>query len=558
MKKFFLITALLLLFASTSEAQIYEYPLKVTICGGNVYTYSKSSNGLFEICKYGDNNWVYYHLEPGFDDAIIYDLVEGDGDVYAIGKIKENTDYKTILIRINNNGAKAWVKYLDYNSNDDAGLSIAYDRGDLYFTGFATDGSQKTEALVNKFTKKGHENWNRPLLYNINPGYSNDIGSKILVDSNYVYIGGTTVVENSITTDIFMMTLSKDGFVTDEPQVYEIPYANEYLTDFIFLTNHTGGGTTILKNMVSTTIVVDNIRNGTKDYGVLVFEGGIGSGLLWPKIYRGGNMDEVAAKVMLSSDSNVIVTGYAQKSLYDYDFATMKHNKLTGAPMWTDSIIYYPEYLPSTGKTNTIDMASALAKKSNEIYVGGFSESAGNQFVIQTIVDNEVYNGIPLNISYSPNFISDYMPDQYKMKAFLGVDQTTGNIISVFAKANIYNDADIDYAIVKYDSTGNVLSETEVMNEQPENLNNQNSNNLRVYPNPFNPETNIEFNLQAGSLVNIKIYDISGREIFKLNEKRPSGLNKVNFNASNLPSGVYFLKIQTDNFSEIKRLMLLK
>lgn len=561
MKNFFLIPVFLLLFVSVSKAQIYDYPLKAAIYGGTVYTYSKSPTGLFQICKYSGTDliWQYIYQESGFSDAYIYDLVEGDGDVYAIGKIRDITDYKIILIKVNNDGALGWVKYLDYNAEDDAGLAIAYDRGEVYFTGLTTNSLQQTDVLVNRYTQKGVESWNRVLMYNFNPDNSNDVGSKILVDSNFVYVCGTTIPENSITTDVFMMTLSKyDGSVVDAPVVHEIPGANEYLTDFTFFT-HSGNSTITVKNITGITVYSENIRNNTKDYGVLLFKGGLVSEVLWERIYKAGSLDEVAAKIMISNDSNVIVTGYAQRSLYDYDFMTMKHSRGNGVPMWSDSIIYYPPNVPSDGKKkNTIDMASALAKKGNEIYVAGFSESAGNQFIIQRIIDDPSPICSPLNISYSPNFAGDYMPDQYKMKAFLGVDEATGNIISVFAKANINNDADIDYAIVKFDSTGDIISETETINNEPEYSNNNNSNQLRIYPNPFNPETKIQFNLPASSLVKIKIYDILGKEVFTMNELRPAGINNVSFKANNLASGIYYLKIQTANSFEARKLILLK
>lgn len=559
MKIFFLIPVLLLLFTSVSEAQISDYPLKVSIYGSNIYTYSKSPNGLFRICKYMGTNedWVYDHEEAGFSDAYIYDLIEGDGDVYAIGKIKENMDYKIILIKLNN-GVKDWVRYLDYDAYDDAGFAIAYDRGEVYFTGLATNSLQQTDVLINRFTKKGHESWNRALMYNFHPETSNDIGSRILVDSNFVYVCGTTNIENSTTTDIFMMTLSKDGLVVDEPVVYETPYSKEYPTDFIFLTQYGDTGTTVRKNMTAVTIYAENIRNNSKDYGVLMFDGGLTSNLLWDRIYKAGSMDEVAAKIIISNDSNIVVTGYAQKSMYDYDFATMKHNKFNGVPMWNDSIVYYPPSLPSDKKQNTIDMASALAKKGDEIFVGGFSESAGNEFIIQRIKDTPTSFILPLNISYSPEYIGDYVPGQYKMKAFLGIDETTGNIISVFSKANVNDDMDIEYAIVEFDSTGNIISETQTVNDEPDYLHSGNLNQLSIYPNPFNPETQIQFNLSTNSLVNIKIYDMLGREVFKLNEQRPAGMNKVSFKGDNLASGIYYLKIQTGNILETRKLILLK
>ena len=79
------------------------------------------------------------------------------------------------------------------------------------------------------------------------------------------------------------------------------------------------------------------------------------------------------------------------------------------------------------------------------------------------------------------------------------------------------------------------------------------------YPNPFNPETNIKFNIPKATSVELKIYDSKGSEISTLvNEKLQSGSYQFNFNASGLPSGVYLYRLRTAEFSETKRMILLK
>lgn len=79
------------------------------------------------------------------------------------------------------------------------------------------------------------------------------------------------------------------------------------------------------------------------------------------------------------------------------------------------------------------------------------------------------------------------------------------------------------------------------------------------YPNPFNPTTNIEFRIAKSGFVNITIYDASGREVETLgNQELKPGTYKVDWNASVYPSGVYFYRLSTDNFSETKKMVLLK
>ncbi|MBN8569123.1 MAG: T9SS type A sorting domain-containing protein [Ignavibacteria bacterium] len=79
------------------------------------------------------------------------------------------------------------------------------------------------------------------------------------------------------------------------------------------------------------------------------------------------------------------------------------------------------------------------------------------------------------------------------------------------------------------------------------------------FPNPFNPATSIKFNLPVKSHVTLKVYNGLGKEIIELvNEQKPEGSYEVKFDASNLPSGVYYYKMVSDNFSETKKMILIK
>lgn len=79
------------------------------------------------------------------------------------------------------------------------------------------------------------------------------------------------------------------------------------------------------------------------------------------------------------------------------------------------------------------------------------------------------------------------------------------------------------------------------------------------YPNPFNPATRINYALPKQAFVTLKIYDITGREIKVLaNEFKHAGYYTVDFNGSSLASGVYFYRIQSGDFVQSKRMVLLK
>ncbi len=92
------------------------------------------------------------------------------------------------------------------------------------------------------------------------------------------------------------------------------------------------------------------------------------------------------------------------------------------------------------------------------------------------------------------------------------------------------------------------------------------------YPNPFNPKTKIKFSLplnppssplsergETGGLVTLKVYDVLGKEVAILvNEEKPAGEYEVEFDAARLTSGIYFYKLEAENYSETKKMVLLR
>jgi len=79
------------------------------------------------------------------------------------------------------------------------------------------------------------------------------------------------------------------------------------------------------------------------------------------------------------------------------------------------------------------------------------------------------------------------------------------------------------------------------------------------YPNPFNPTTYIKFQLPEGGNVKITVFDILGKEVASLiNEKMEAGYHNVEFNASNLASGLYIYKMESGDFTDVKKMMLIK
>ena len=81
----------------------------------------------------------------------------------------------------------------------------------------------------------------------------------------------------------------------------------------------------------------------------------------------------------------------------------------------------------------------------------------------------------------------------------------------------------------------------------------------KIYPNPFNPSTEVEFALSSDAHILLSVYDLNGRQVDTIFEGfQTSGLHSYRWNASELPSGVYYVKLQFENQVQTMKAVLVK
>ncbi|KAA3634387.1 MAG: T9SS C-terminal target domain-containing protein [Calditrichaeota bacterium] len=78
------------------------------------------------------------------------------------------------------------------------------------------------------------------------------------------------------------------------------------------------------------------------------------------------------------------------------------------------------------------------------------------------------------------------------------------------------------------------------------------------YPNPFNPTTNISFDLPKKSDVVLTIYNVTGQKVTEISDSYDAGSHTINWDASNNASGIYFYKLNAGDFTDTKKMMLIK
>lgn len=148
-----------------------------------------------------------------------------------------------------------------------------------------------------------------------------------------------------------------------------------------------------------------------------------------------------------------------------------------------------------------------------------------------------------------------------------GVFESTNNgtswtqINSGFTNNFIVIDFESDGTNIYAATSGGVwkrlLSELEPGNNIVSEIDNYNL--LQNYPNPFNPRTIIRYELPATALVKLKVYNILGQQVLTLvNKYQYKGIHEVELDATNLAGGIYFYELKTDNFTETKRMLLIK
>ena len=176
----------------------------------------------------------------------------------------------------------------------------------------------------------------------------------------------------------------------------------------------------------------------------------------------------------------------------------------------------------------------------------------------KSFVSGDIYNvtlTIYQNVNSNPSFFT--MPVQIRLNTTLGDTTVT-----------LFNDAQIqtyqfdvigDPQSLVFDP-GNWILKNNTIITSLEDLTFPAQFSLEQnYPNPFNPSTTIEYSVPQNGLVTLKVYSILGKEVATLvNEQVDAGKHKIDFDAIGLNSGVYFYKIESGNFVETKKMILLK
>ena len=195
-----------------------------------------------------------------------------------------------------------------------------------------------------------------------------------------------------------------------------------------------------------------------------------------------------------------------------------------------------------------------------KLWIGGDWEDYSNRKITndqngnQILQLDQIWNGVVWENSIRRFFTFDDL--DYTLTTFC--DLWNGSLwISGDGDIIVENPDGYSVAFLNTNNVSIYYKTTLVVDE----LNNfiDNYNLAQNYPNPFNPVTTIRYQIPKDGLVTLKIYDILGSEVETLlNEEKVAGKYEVNFNATNLASGVYIYCLNVNNYVNVKKMMLLK
>ncbi|MBS1515349.1 MAG: SBBP repeat-containing protein [Bacteroidetes bacterium] len=527
---------------------------------------------IFNITSYSQitQAWVRTYNGPGNgNDQANAMVLDTSGNIYVTGTgTASGNNINYITIKYNSAGTVQWLQSYDNNTSTDIASGIAVDKaGNVYVTGHSI-GVGNDIATV-KYNSSGVQQWVH--RYD-GPGNSDDYPSGIVVDSlGEIYVTGYS---RGVNNDYDIVTIK---YTASGP-----------LPLWIKRYNGTGNSTDqgyglAVDNSGNVYVTGNSIGIGTGIDYITIKYNPFGT-LLWEQRYNGtANDEDYARDIALDNSGNVYVTGSSVGIGSSSDCLTIKYNN-SGALQWEQRY---------NGPANSIDNGGFVRLDVNgNVYVAGNSEGIGTStdYILVKYNSSGVqqwaqrYNG-PQNaqdfttdmVLDKNNYIyvagssvgasNDFASLKYNFAGVVQWEQRyngTANLIdipnsiAVDKSGNVYiagvtyvaaNSS--DFIILKYTQQVGINT---ISNEVPSGFSLKQN-----YPNPFNPVTNIKFDMQKGDFVSVKIFNALGKEIETLvNEYKPAGMYEITFDAGRFESGIYFYKMETNGFSETKKMILVK
>lgn len=534
--------------------------MKVTGNGDIYITGFNYANGNRNLCliKYnteGQELWVRT-LDGGLnfaDEGRDLDL-DAEGNIYVAGyttgipwdnnmhidPLPDNIAYTYFLIaKYDPNGNLLWSQF--YNRTASlyciANKIKVDNSGNIYVAGFSDGGGTGYDLTLIKLNTSGVMQWET--FYN-GTGSSSDSLTSLHVDNNgYIYIAGNSI-NFAVNSDFKLLKYSAAG-----AQIWQQSYdygSNDYIvssasdeTGNIFLTGYSWGGS--------------GINNPNYDWATVMYDNS--GNQVWLHRYGGLGRNDLPADIVLNynpdSKSNfVYVCGYSDRGPQYNNIAgrTVIKYDYSGNVTWI--------IMPVTG-TFLISPVKIACDNSGDIY---FS----NRYLEPPPYVNNDYVTMSYNSIAAHKWTRRFGNDDYDLflltediPVSIGLDNNKNVYVTGFSQSNNNAVGNFDIVTIKYSQPdGDILFDKDVNELQSFAL-------KQNYPNPFNPSTNFSFTIPVASNVKLSVFNSLGQYISSVIDKElEKGSYTINWKSGELPSGIYFYKLEAGNFIQIKKMIIVK
>lgn len=522
--------------------------------------------------------WVNtYNGSNNGNDRAHKTITDISGNIYVLGTTyNAQTKEDVFLSKYSNSGSLLWQRFYAGDTDaDDTPVDIGADaQNNIYIAVNNTSPSNHKRAVIRKYSTAGTLLWTvifaAPHSFITNA--QKTAGCLKVIPDGTVFIGGRWFTTQGPTTlyGLLAYKITSGGLVSDSS------------------ISITGMDTNSTKNYND--ITVDNSGNvfyaGTLGNNMYVKKFDVNFDSVWARSYNGsGNGMDEAEMIYVDNNFYTYTAGYVKTGANGKDFAVVKYDN-SGTQVWVktydgpahgddvpsdmavsnDGSVYITG--TASGGSSGNDIATCrITSAGNLVWSQLYNGSAGgNDFSSSILLDNagalyvggtsdEGVNGTDyIVLKYSTLFSNMHWSANYSLSSS---DTLTGMIMDnnynlyVCGHQKRFLNNDRDMGLYKLGST---IGITPVSNNIPEKF--ELSQN---YPNPFNPVTNIKFSIPKAGNVKLAVFDAAGRQLAELvNQQLNAGTYNYDYNASGLASGVYFYKLVSADFSEVKKMILVK
>lgn len=476
----------------------------------------------FAIVKYsaeGNQLWVAkYNAEANLSDQINEAVLSNDGSIYVAGfitTIDNNTKFSTA--KFSQNGNLLWLRVIEesgYNSGYGETVVVG-STGQIVCAGVLRSSSDEYKTTLASYSRDGV--LERKVIFN---SFGNCFPISIQAGSSgSIFLA----YEKSVVNNGSDIAIAK--FDSSLNMIWERIFSGNAASS-------ADRPTDMKLDRSGNILVSGSILNASSSADYFVAKISIDGNVLWQNQY-GGIFSDIPSSISTDNSGNCFVTGNSRNGagLGAEDILTIKINA-NGVLEWTS--LY-------NGSANGSDGGNSVAVDTNGyVYVGGYSDRGSVQ--VTYFISKLDQAG---HMIWSDRYSVTAEPEDFIYS--IALDKQN----SLYATGISLGDStDYDITTIKYSDIIGIESNTIALPSSAEMYQN--------FPNPFNPETKITFDLKSRGIVSLIISDISGKQISKIiNEHLSPGSYEVEFEAAGLASGTYFYTLRVNGVAVSTRKMTL-